>query len=800
MRRTLLPSLALLLILAGFAQARTAEYHLVIDRQAVDITGKSIEKITVNGTIPGPTLRFSEGDEAIIHVTNRMDRPTSIHWHGLLLPDAMDGVPGFGGFPGIASGETFTYRFTIRQNGTYWYHAHSGAQEQDGLYGALIITPRDGEAVVAERDYVVLLSDYSEEDAERILANLKMDGEYYQNQRRTLFDFVADVRNRGLGPAWSTAKAWGLMRMAPTDLADVSGYTFLVNGQTPEVNWTGLFTPGERVRLRFINASAMTFYDVRIPGLKMTLLAADGQPVEPLEIDEFRFGIAETYDVLVTPPEAKAYTIAAESIERAGFALATLAPAPGLKGEIPKQRPRPLLTLADMGMGHAGHDMAPPMPAEPAGHHESMEHHGHGQAHGAMDHAPPQNATNDYATGVPGSGWAESGAPPGTRLLAYKDLRYQGIRKDAQPPEREIEIRLDGNMHRYVWTINGKKFSEAEPIRLAYGERVRLKFVNDTMMAHSMHLHGMFVQLENGQTAAKLPNKHTLIVAPGDTQAAWLTADEPGEWAFHCHMLYHMLAGMMTQVVVAKAAPGTGHTLHTMDHAGHADHGRTAHEIAAPKAATHVLKEHGGGIFHAFRLEAGLGQGDGENLAEWDFDGWIGGDEHKLWIKSEGERTAGETEQAEAWLLYSRKIATFWDLQIGARHDFQPTSTTYLVFGIDGLAPFFLETEAHLFLSDEGDLSARLRLEKDLLLSQRLITQPYLEGELYAQDVRDRSIGASLADLEIGLQTRYEFSKRFAPYLDLRYERKLGETAAIAKRQGEDRDAGVVLLGLKVLF
>lgn len=289
MRRTILACLALLFILPGFAQARTNEYHLVIDRQTVDINGQSSKKITVNGTIPGPTLRFSEGDEAVLHVTNRMDRETSIHWHGLLLPDAMDGVPGFGGFPGIAPGETFTYRFTIRQNGTYWYHAHSGAQEQDGLYGALIITPRDGESVAVERDYVVLLSDYSEEDAELIRANLKMDGEYYQNRRRTLFDFFADVRQKGLGPTWSTAKAWGLMRMAPTDLADVSGYTFLVNGQTPEENWTGLFTPGERVRLRFINASAMTFYDVRIPGLKMTLLAADGQPVEPLEIDEFRF-------------------------------------------------------------------------------------------------------------------------------------------------------------------------------------------------------------------------------------------------------------------------------------------------------------------------------------------------------------------------------------------------------------------------------------------------------------------------------------------------------------------------------
>lgn len=527
-------------------------YHLDIARETVNITGTPVSKITVNGGIPGPTLRFTEDEDVTINVTNHLDEDTSVHWHGFLLPGEMDGVPGLNGFPGIKPGETFTYRFKIRQTGTYWYHAHSLAQEQEGHYGSIVITPKGKDPIKADRDYVVLLSDFTEENADAILPNLKLDSGYYNYYKRTIGDFFDDVNKMGFKAAWKDREEWGQMRMSPTDLADVSGYTFLVNGRTPEQNWTGIFKPGEKVRLRFINASAMTFYDVRIPGLKMTVVQADGQNVEPVKVDEFRFGIAETYDVIVEPKEDKAYTIAAESIDRTGFALGTLASREGMRGDIPAQRPRTLLTMADMGMAHdmSGMDhskMNMDMPGM-----DGMDHAAMGHNMPQMDHAAMGHNMSGMSGNAMKSGWADAGTPPGHKALDYKDLRYLGTQRKTAAPEREVLVTLGGSMERFIWTINGKKFEHSGPINLTYGERVRLKFVNETMMAHPMHLHGMFVQLENGQPADKLPNKHTVIVPPGGSYSVLLTADEAGEWAFHCHLLYHMLGGMMTKVVVAK--------------------------------------------------------------------------------------------------------------------------------------------------------------------------------------------------------------------------------------------------------
>ncbi|MBK7361492.1 MAG: copper resistance system multicopper oxidase [Micavibrio sp.] len=579
--------IALLFIFLIFAatQARAEEYNLTIAREPVNITGNTVKKITVNSTIPGPTLRFTEGEDVTIHVANKMDEDTSVHWHGMLLPGEMDGVPGFNGFPGIKPGETFTYHFKIRQAGTYWYHAHSMGQEQDGLYGSMVITPKGKDPVQADRDYVVVLSDFTDEESGSIMANLKMSSDYYQYARRTVGDFFADAKEDGFGKAWKNAKMWGEMRMLPTDLSDVTGYTFLTNGKTPEQNWTGIFKPGERVRLRFINASAMSFYDVRIPGLKMSVVSADGQNVEPVPVDEFRFGVAETYDVIVTPKEDKAYTIAAEPIDRTGFALGTLAPREGMKGDIPEARPRALLTMADMGgMDHSKMDMSGmegmdhskmnmDMPGMKGMDHSKMNpsmpmNHDMSQMdHAAMGHDMPTTESMEEMSMV--SGWAKAGTPPGDKALSYADLRYLGIQKDTRAAEREILVRLGGNMERYIWTINGKKYADSGPINLNYGERVRLKFVNDTMMAHPMHLHGMFVQLENGQPAEKLPNKHTVIVPPGQSYSVLLTADEAGEWAFHCHLLYHMMAGMMNKVIVAKLDPSAMPPQKDDPHAGH---------------------------------------------------------------------------------------------------------------------------------------------------------------------------------------------------------------------------------------
>ena len=553
---------SLSLLLAPDSWAAIKEYHLNISQGMVNLTGKPVKRMTVNGKFIAPLLEFEEGDEAVIHVHNQLkDQDTSLHWHGLLLPGLMDGVPGFNGFQGIQPKGDFTYRFKVRQNGTYWYHAHSKGQEQDGLYGPLVIYPKGKQPVAthekAERDYVVMLSDFHESDSAQIMANLKKSAEYYQNQRETVGDVWKQVKQQGLKATWQDRTMWNQMRMLKTDLSDVTGYTFLVNGQTPQQNWTGAFKTGEKVRLRFINASAMSFFDVRIPDLKMTVLSADGQPVQPVPVDEFRIGAAETYDVIVEPKQAH-YQIQAESIDRAGFAIASLQNEmfpKQQKLEIPKARPRALLTMDDMGHGQMD------MGKMDHGSHQqmNMEHHSHDQmqmsASAMSEHSQHQSmASSEKDQPDTVQGWANASTPAGHKALQYADLKSLTPQADTRPAERELLIRLGGTMERYIWTINGKKFSDKDfaPLKVKYGERIRLKFVNDSMMAHPMHLHGMFMQLENGQSAQDMPNKHTIIVPPGKTVTAMLTADELGEWAIHCHLLYHMSAGMMSKLIVAN--------------------------------------------------------------------------------------------------------------------------------------------------------------------------------------------------------------------------------------------------------
>ncbi len=536
-------------ILATVAPALADEYNLVIDDARVAIAGRTAQGMTINGQLPGPTLRFREGEDVVINVRNNSDQPTSLHWHGLLLPGEMDGSPGFNGFPGIAPGESFTYRFHIRQSGTYWYHSHSGMQDQMGIYAPLIIDPAMPEASPPERDHVVFLSDFTNEHPQTVLNHLKTRHGYYGRGRRTIGDFIRDARAFGLGEAMKDRAAWGQMRMDPTDLADVTNYTFLINGRSAADNETFLFRAGERVRLRLINGSAMTYFDLRIPGLKMTIVAADGRAVSPVVVDEMRIAVAETYDVIVEPSEDIAYTLFAESMDRTGFARSTLAPRAGMQAPVPAMRPRAVLTMSDMGMGHAGGDAMMD--------HGQMSGMDHG-AMGGMDHGGMTEMASGLGAegGVDGTGrtfgWG-SEFPADSRVLSYADLASAAPQADLRAPEREIMVRLGGQMNRYIWTLNGETMERAQPIQLRYGERVRLTFINETMMAHPMHLHGMFVELENGQPAERLPDKHIVSVAPGQTYSVLLTADEPGEWAFHCHLLYHMNAGMMSRVVVARS-------------------------------------------------------------------------------------------------------------------------------------------------------------------------------------------------------------------------------------------------------
>jgi CopA family copper-resistance protein len=544
------------------------EFNLEIGALAVNFTGQPGIATAVNGRLPGPLLRWREGDAITLRVSNRLPNPSSLHWHGIILPADMDGVPGLS-FNGIGPGETYVYRFKVNQSGTYWYHSHSRFQEQTGLYGPIVIEPRRGERHRADREHVVLLSEWTDLDPEHIYRTLKRQSNYFNFNRRTVGDFVNDVRRQGWKPTIADRRMWGQMRMDPTDLADVSGYayTYLMNGAAPAGNWTGLFRRGERVRLRIINGSSMSIFDVRIPGLKLTVVATDGQDVEPVTVDEFRIGTAEVYDVIVEPKGDRAYTIFAQSLDRTGYARGTLAPQLGMQAEVPALDRRSLLTMMDMGMGHdmAGMDMSGIKGMD----HGSMQ----GMDHGAMNHgARPEgddkggsvrhHAPVEYGPNVdslamqpqsrlddPGVGLRNNGR----RVLTYADLRTLGGPIDHRQAGRDIELHLTGHMERFVWSFSGQKFSESEPLRFNYGERLRLVLVNDSMMNHPIHLHGMWseVQSEQGEF---LVRKHTLIVQPGQRLAYGVTADALGRWAYHCHLLYHMEAGMFREVHVERSS------------------------------------------------------------------------------------------------------------------------------------------------------------------------------------------------------------------------------------------------------
>ncbi len=518
-------------------------YHLLIDEKSVNLIGLTQQAVVANDSLPAPTLHWREGEQVTLQVTNNLKEQSSIHWHGILLPYQMDGVPGIS-FDGIAPGQTFTYQFQVKQSGTYWYHGHSGMQEQQGLFGAIVIDPTH-EHQPADRDYVVMLSDWPEADPHRTLVRLKMQSDYYNFQKRTVGDFFTDIQRLGFLDTVADRLAWGQMRMDPTDLADVTGatYHFLVNGQTPDRHKTYLFQPGEKLRLRFINASAMTHFDVRIPGLKMRVIAADGQPVSPIEVEEFRIAVAETYDVLVEPQGEQAYSVFAEAMDRSGYAHASLTPREDLTAVVPPLRPMKLLTLAEMGGAHGGHGShqghAMPATTEPepqhAGHHATADNHTGHLSHQAMAE------TETVAASYP--------------VLSYQHLKAAAAEHGLMgAPDREITLRLTGNMNRYIWSFDDVKYSDAEPIRVKLGERIRFHYVNETMMNHPIHIHGLWQYLDNGNDMYN-PKKHVVNVKPGETVTVDVPADAEGEWAFHCHLLYHMDTGMFRKLIVEKTEP-----------------------------------------------------------------------------------------------------------------------------------------------------------------------------------------------------------------------------------------------------
>ena len=544
---------------------------ITIATSAFEVNGQTGQAVTMNGTIPGPLLRLKEGQNARISVRNELDEDTSIHWHGVLTPFPMDGVPGVS-FPGIKAGSTFVYEFPVRQSGTYWYHSHSGLQEQVGHYAPIIFDPAEPDPVKYDREHVVMLSDWSFLPPHMIVARLKQESGFFNRQKLTLMD-----RLSGRNPLTREERdLFARMRMDPTDIADVTAaaYTFLINGRSPAENWTGLFHPGERVRLRIINAATQTTFNFRIPGLPMTVVAADGINVRPVETDEFQIGNAETYDVIVTPGD-RAYSIVTENIDRSGMGVATLAPRPGMRAAVPALRERPVLTMADMGMGHGGNEPMQGMAGMPGMEQSTgSPHAGHAGMGTPPAQAMPMGKMNmrdkskvnfpvgvgvDMIAPMPADRTGDPGLGldnVGHRVLTYKDLIALKPNDDQRQPTRRIDIHLTGNMERFMWSMDGKKLSEApEPYRFARNERVRMRLINDTMMTHPMHIHGHFWQVVNGQ-GENQPSKHTIRVLPGSYVDLDMTA-VPGDWAFHCHLLYHMHAGMMR---IVKVRPLEGET------------------------------------------------------------------------------------------------------------------------------------------------------------------------------------------------------------------------------------------------
>lgn len=554
----------------GIFEIAGNSFDLAIAHTPVEIDGRTGRAITINGALPGPLLRFREGEKLTLCVRNMLEEDTSIHWHGLLVPFYMDGVPGVA-FPGIKSGETFTYEYAVPQNGTYWYHSHSGLQEQSGHYGPIIIDPAGRDPVASDREYVLVLSDWSFIHPHKLFAKLKKNNEVYNFQQRTAVDFIKDAGKNGLGATIADRAMWGRMRMSATDISDVTGavYTYLINGHSTADNWTAIFDAGERVRLRVINASAMTIFNFRIPGLPMTVVQADGQHVRPVETDEFQIGVAETYDVIVEPKRARAFPIVAEAIDRSGQAVATFAPQPDMRAPAPLLRERPILSHKDMGMA-MNHGSMGGMD------HAAMGHRSTTQDMAGMGETPAHNhktgAGVDNVAMFPTNRLDEPGL--GLENVPHRALRYSQLRSlepnaDNRAPEREIELHLTGNMERYMWSFDGVKFSAVEkPIIFHEGERVRVTLVNDTMMTHPIHLHGMFFDLVVDEGDRK-PRKHTVNVKPGEKLSFDVSAEHVGDWAFHCHLLFHMHAGMMQVVsLLPRGARQDAVAPQRMDHQG----------------------------------------------------------------------------------------------------------------------------------------------------------------------------------------------------------------------------------------
>lgn len=631
------------------------EYDLYITEQTVSPAGKPVRGLTINGGIPGPTLRFREGDFARIRVHNQLkDEETSTHWHGLLLPNKEDGVPHVT-TPPILPGKTHTFEFELRHSGTYWYHSHTHLQEQSGVYGSIVVTPRGGEPVKADREQVLLLSDWTDLDPHEVQRMLMRGSDYFGLMRRNSQSILGAAQKGMLKDYFK--REWS--RMPPMDVSDVGYHAFLINGQR-STQISG--KPGERVRLRLINASAATYFYLHSSAGPLTIVAADGPPVEPVKVERLFMAIAETYDVLITLPASGQYELRATTQDGSGhvsafFGEGKLTPA--------SDPPRPNLYKMDEMLNLAL---------------EEKED-------------DPRASLN---LPRPGSPYRLLRAPQDTTL-------------PAKLPRRKVTLHLTGDMNRYIWSFDGKTIAQEPYVMIKKGEIIELELINDTMMHHPIHLHGHFFRLLMGQ-GARSPLKHTVDVPPMTSRTVEFEANEEKDWMFHCHILYHMMSGM-ARVFRYEDSPGDSDPM--------LGHGETA--TASSAQPTFMNAED-----HSLHHAAGLGEHSHDMAYVWgaaSFQSHISeglltwmNPKNDLLLSWEVGWVGVDKTQYEVDALYQRYFNADFQAFIGARLTNDPDADDRAVIGINYRLPFM--TWASLSLDSEGD--ARIGLARRFQLTPRL--------------------------------------------------------------------------------
>lgn len=820
-----LRNFALILSFMPNSYATNQTVDLVLASKTVNFSGESIETVAINNQIPAPVLRFKEGDHVTINVHNRLNEGTSIHWHGLILPWFMDGVENVTQEP-IPPGGTFSYSFTLKQSGTYWYHAHSGFQEQQGMYGGFIIDPKEPPSYKYTKDHVIVLSDWTNAHPDNVFANLKKDGDYYTPKfplQPSLAKFIRDY-NKGTPEERKKLTAdyemMQQMRMSIYDLSDVAYDAFLLNGQTKENPWTAPVNVGDTVRLRFIGAGGSTIYHVKIPGALMKVVHIQGHDVEPYSVEDFTIAPGETTDVLVKIEKDEPYIIYAESADSLGAAYGALITKPQQHINYEKVEPFPEPQPVMMGghmidHGAIGHDSSsmdmasgkPPMPGmnmkssdhqmdmsskespmwgmKENSHHNNTgsEHHGHKMDMGSSEHSMASMSQKTEAT-------PESSPTMGTK---YQNLKSPVKTNDPDKPVQEIKMELSGYMGRFMWFINGLAEYEAEPIVIEPGKRYRLIFTNLSMMIHPMHIHGHFFILRNGHGAYD-PFLHTIEVAPGATVVADFDASESGQWFFHCHHLYHMMSGMSRvfrystfmedykKFKAQKSPQSVTPQKHDPE----------------PSFVHHPIGHHAHIHYAAF---VDIGYDPFHNVQKGNLNFYVGYDRQKLQLYSEdAEIRRGKVESADLDIFYWHLLSEFWAVKGGANFVYKPAHKPYWRpgIGIEGLFLYFISTNLRTYLHN-GSVNFDLQLSRDTQLEYNFFIRTGIRSFFATKSVKKDEIGKGLNHIEYIVRPYYAIAPGVSLFTEFDYTQNYGNLKKILQKKGKSSNEKVIMFGVSLV-